>query len=701
MSLDTSTLASALIIFTQGEIFKPQQQGLFFIPPMNVLLYNDEGTSTESVKQTFNCLQRHLSPNYVVSTVSARQLIEEPWAPFTSLLVIPGGADKPYCRELDGAGNNAIRQYVRKGGRFLGICAGGYYGAKQIEFEAGTDIEVSGPRELGFYQGTARGTVYKGFTYNSDTGARAAPLTGSPGQAFSSYFNGGCLFEGDPDAEVIARYTRPFDIESTEQSPAAVVFKKYGKGSFALSGVHFEYELTPEQGKKRELSPQLIESLAHTSRAREEFINGLFREKFGLNVAPFSELGKERVIPDITPLYLSSLNQEVSPNVTQLMKDLYYSMDARTSALYDKADTFKFLKGGVPKEYAGFGREIEAAKLAAGGGLKPSKPGMPSVPTGEEKEEDPQREKTILVYDVDELYPRADETPHFNHSIYFHELKKCIAGTANADHPAVSHLGATMMYGEVVTSTSSMLERNPQLLQVAPDGFAAVGTQQVAGRGRGTNTWVNPVGVMAVSWVMRIKKSQCNEPLVFIQYLCSLALVQAVQSFLPAGVDIGIRLKWPNDIYITNSSDSLVKIGGVMVSCNVIGDEFVVVVGSGTNVYNTEPTTSINERIKQLGVAEPIELERLLARYLTRFDQMLRKFLVAGFKPFSSDYYSVWLHDHAKVTLARHEGVSATITGISNTNGMLLAVDENGNQYELQPDGNSFDVFRGLIRRKA
>lgn len=663
---------------------------------MNVLLYNGEGTSTESVRQTFDCLQRHLSPNYVVSTVSARQIIEEPWAPYTSLLVIPGGADKPYCRELNGAGNRAIQQYVKKGGRFLGICAGGYYGAKQIEFEAGTDIEVSGPRELGFYQGTARGTVYKGFTYNSDKGARAAPISGFPDQAFTTYFNGGCLFEGDPDAEVVATYTRPFDIESTEQSPAAVVFKKYGKGSVILSGIHFEYELTDKEAAERELPPQFVESLTKTGQSRADFINRLFKEKFGLKVP---ESKGKRVVPDLTPLYLSSLNQEVSPNVSQLLNDLFYSMNPQTSALYDKADTFKFLKGGVPTEYAGFGKEIEAAILAAGGGLKPNKPGMP--PTSGDQEEDAQREKTVFVYDVDELYPRADETTYFNHSIYYQELKKSIAESTNPNHPAVSHLGATLLYGAVVTSTSSMLERNPQLLQVAPNGIVAVGTQQVAGRGRGTNTWVNPIGVMAVSGVIRIKKNQCNEPLVFIQYLCSLALVQAVQSFLPDGVDIGMRLKWPNDIYITNSSDNLVKIGGIMVSCNVIGDEFVVVFGSGTNVDNTEPTTSINERIKQLGAGEPIKIERLLARFLTRFDQVLRQFLVSGFQQFASDYYRVWLHENAKVTLENYENVHATITGISNANGMLLATDDNGSHYELQPDGNSFDVFRGLIRRKA
>jgi biotin--protein ligase len=40
-----------------------------------------------------------------------------------------------------------------------------------------------------------------------------------------------------------------------------------------------------------------------------------------------------------------------------------------------------------------------------------------------------------------------------------------------------------------------------------------------------------------------------------------------------------------------------------------------------------------------------------------------------------------------------------TIKGVTAT-GYLLAVDEKGTRYELHPDGNSLDFFKGLVRKK-
>ena len=43
--------------------------------------------------------------------------------------------------------------------------------------------------------------------------------------------------------------------------------------------------------------------------------------------------------------------------------------------------------------------------------------------------------------------------------------------------------------------------------------------------------------------------------------------------------------------------------------------------------------------------------------------------------------------------------IPLTIEGLTE-NGFLRAVDSNGQTFELHPDGNSLDFFRGLIRRK-
>lgn len=52
-------------------------------------------------------------------------------------------------------------------------------------------------------------------------------------------------------------------------------------------------------------------------------------------------------------------------------------------------------------------------------------------------------------------------------------------------------LGSLLLYGEVVTSTSTVLNSNRSLLDSVPENtLLHVGTIQVSGRGRGGNTWI-------------------------------------------------------------------------------------------------------------------------------------------------------------------------------------------------------------------
>jgi biotin--protein ligase len=51
------------------------------------------------------------------------------------------------------------------------LCAGGYFGAREVQFEMGTSLEVHGQRDLAFFPGVARGAVFPGFDYKSMRGS--------------------------------------------------------------------------------------------------------------------------------------------------------------------------------------------------------------------------------------------------------------------------------------------------------------------------------------------------------------------------------------------------------------------------------------------------------------------------------------------------------------------------------------------------
>ena len=85
-------------------------------------------------------------------------------------------------------------------------------------------------------------------------------------------------------------------------------------------------------------------------------------------------------------------------------------------------------------------------------------------------------------------------------------------------------------------------------------------------------------------------------------------------------------------------------------------------------------------------------------------------------------YLRQWLHTDQEVSLLEEEeedaavGVAGAVApggtrtkkektvklvekGVTST-GYLLAVDAKGGRYELHPDGNSLDFFKGLVRKK-
>ena len=167
--------------------------------------------------------------------------------------MIPGGADLPYCRKLNGEGNRRIIRFVEQGGAYLGLCAGGYYGSSRCEFEVGRKgMEVVGDRELAFFPGVCRGLAYPGFVYHSEEGARAVKLKvekkhlpeGAKVEDFRSYYNGGGVFVDAPrykdkGVEVLASFTEKLHVDPGEGT-AAVVYCKVGEGGVILTGPHPE-----------------------------------------------------------------------------------------------------------------------------------------------------------------------------------------------------------------------------------------------------------------------------------------------------------------------------------------------------------------------------------------------------------------------------------------------------------------------------
>jgi biotin--protein ligase len=238
-------------------------------------------------------------------------------------------------------------------------------------------------------------------------------------------------------------------------------------------------------------------------------------------------------------------------------------------------------------------------------------------------------------------------------------------------------------------------------------------TTQIAGRGRGSNVWIAPPGALMFSTVLHhsFALSQ-SAPVIFIQYLAALAIVQGIKGYAPGYQKIPVKLKWPNDIYAQlpgSSNNPVVKIGGILVNSSYSGSTYDIVTGIGLNLSNALPTTSLNLLASsQSPPLKPFTPEKLLASILAHFETLYSTFCQTGFnRDMETEYYDNWLHTDQVVTLESEGSIRARIKGITRDWGLLLAEElgwedrATGRVVQLQSDSNSFDFFRGLVRRKV
>ena len=133
--------------------------------------------------------------------------------------------------------------------------------------------------------------------------------------------------------------------------------------------------------------------------------------------------------------------------------------------------------------------------------------------------------KQLVPYETSSV--PGKETPYFSHAAFFTNLKTY---QSKYQKEATGKWGKSVLYGEVVTSTSTLLEKNLTLLSHLPNGFTVTATHQVAGRGRGTNVWVSPPGSLLFSTVLRHSLSlSSSAPVVFVQYLAALAIIAGIK----------------------------------------------------------------------------------------------------------------------------------------------------------------------------
>ncbi|THH10739.1 hypothetical protein EW145_g1126 [Phellinidium pouzarii] len=628
---------------------------------MNVLVYNGPGVSKTSLSHTISTLKTLLLPNYTVQTITPLSLASDPWTATCALLVLPGGRDLPYVASL-AQSNALISSFVRNGGSFLGLCAGAYYACRRLEWEVGSEQEVSGDRPLNFFHGVGRGCVYPGFQYESENGARAVSLlvsdilTGKEEQLNGLYYNGGGEFleaKNVPNAKILAEYTN-----GDAAGKVAGVCCSVGNGVAVLWAVHPEYPLTlePALSAITNTRPDIKDCIAQLEEQRWRLMRESLR-LLGLKLPVPSNVKTLQPLPQIF-----TSTPELAPAIATMVESLLQdTVESEPIILKDRTNTFYFHRTAYSPDL------VDRIQI--------------SQETGPTDVDDMVRH--IIVLDGGSI-PPVDATPAFNISQYYMDLN-----AAQREKGIFSDRRQKMV----------------PLLSLA--------THQLNGRGRGSNTWLSPPGCLQFSLLLRLPLSHFPaSKLVFIQYLFGLAVVEACQSASVLGTfGENVRLKWPNDIYVVTEHGAA-KIGGILVNTSFMAGSVDVIVGCGLNVLSPSPLTSLYQIIPTGHNDTELSMERTAAAIMATFDEMWSKFLSSrgSFEPFIDLYLRKWLHSDQLVKLTTVDPpIMVRIAGITMDHGLLRTMPETRNYFshrgddyiDLQPDGNSFDLMAGLIKAKT
>jgi BirA family biotin operon repressor/biotin-[acetyl-CoA-carboxylase] ligase len=221
-----------------------------------------------------------------------------------------------------------------------------------------------------------------------------------------------------------------------------------------------------------------------------------------------------------------------------------------------------------------------------------------------------------------------------------------------------------------VGSTSDWLKQRAAEL---PLGSVVFTESQTAGRGRRENRWIAPRGKdLMFSQLLRPEAPFEQWPR--ITTLAALAICKAIEAELP----LQPRIKWPNDIYLSDR-----KVSGLLAETVSTRDGMLLVLGIGLNVNTREfsPGIVATSLLSELPTAPLGELDRnsLANRVLGSLD--------AEFQRIGDDFSSAIAEVRPRSWLLGRQIRAKAPQG--EVFGRVLDLNEEGHLILEFPDGNT------------
>lgn len=221
---------------------------------------------------------------------------------------------------------------------------------------------------------------------------------------------------------------------------------------------------------------------------------------------------------------------------------------------------------------------------------------------------------------------------------------------------------------ESIDSTNTHLMQ--QAAKQASHRQVVVADQQTAGRGQRGRRWIAAPGealLCSIAW-----QFERATPLDGLSLAIGVMVAEALGNMLSPR----LRLKWPNDLLIDESS----KLGGILIETVPSPDRTrTAVIGLGLNLHSPQmaglaadalPATALDACTNS-----PVARDQLLDRLLTAFDSGLQAFADTGFAPFRDRWWTLRAYAATDVTARLPDGSQITGRMVELTDRGALVIE--------------------------
>ncbi len=225
------------------------------------------------------------------------------------------------------------------------------------------------------------------------------------------------------------------------------------------------------------------------------------------------------------------------------------------------------------------------------------------------------------------------------------------------------------------------------------DPVARIAHKQTAGKGRAGRSWLaNPEDSLCFSLAFPFKRTPAE--LSGLSLLVGLAVISGIAQACDLNEsklhELGLRLKWPNDLLLNNA-----KLAGILIEGGQAkaGDSTWMIIGVGINLRNAEKIeASLDSGLKASSLSQITDslpdVEYLWLKLIASLEQHLTEFDLHGFKPCVES----WM----KWDAYRDQAVCISGAGKDAIYGVTKGVDESG-ALLLQQENKTIAIHAGDV----